>query len=73
MKGRLAPLALTAVAVVCCAGLPLVLAAGTGALLWIIGAGVPLVLVVLAVGVLIERRRRSSRTQPVVREAERTT
>lgn len=56
-------LALVILGPVCCLALPLLLVAGAGAGLWIIGAGIPLVLATLAGGFVIARwwRTRSSR------------
>lgn len=61
MSDRVATIAISAVALVCCLGLPLVLAAGAGALVWIVGAGAPLV-ILAALGAWVFARRGPDRT-----------
>ena len=62
MSDRVATISIPIVALVCCLGLPLVAAAGAGAL-WIVGAGVPLV-VLAAVGAWLFARRRTRPDRP---------
>ncbi len=47
----------TVAVVACCLGLPLLAVLGTGALLWVLGVGVPVVVLVIAIGVLVGIRR----------------
>ena len=62
MSDRVAVVAIPIVAIVCCLGLPLALAVGAGALVWIVGAGVPLVaLAAIGAGLVARRRMRSHR------------
>ena len=58
MSDRVATIAIPVVAILCCLGLPLVVAAGAGAFVWIFGAGVPLV-VLAAVGAWVVARQRA--------------
>lgn len=58
MSDRVATIGIPVVALVCCLGLPLVLGAGAGAFVWIVGAAVPLV-VLAAVGTWAFARRRT--------------
>lgn len=54
----------------CCVGIPLLLSVGAGAALWVIGAGVPLAVAVLIVGLLIQRsRRRRAAARSVARRS----
>ncbi len=53
----LAVLLFPALALACCVGLPLVVAAGAGGVLWLVGAGLPLVLAVLVAGLIAQRWR----------------
>lgn len=54
-RDSLGLVALAVLAPVCCLGLPLLLAAGAGAGLWIIGAGLPVAIAVLVGGIMIAR------------------
>ena len=57
MSDRFATIAIPVVALICCLGLPLVLAAGAGAFVWIVGAGVPLVVLAVVGDWVVARRR----------------
>ena len=59
-------LAAGAVGIVCCLALPLLAGLGSGALLWLLGVGAPLVLAALGFGLLVAVRR--SRNHAAVRE-----
>lgn len=75
-RGFLSALLLPALALACCVGLPLLLAAGAGGVLWLIGAGLPVVLAVLVAGAAAQawRRRRGMavpRTSPQAEDRRR--
>lgn len=64
MSDRVAMIGIPVVALVCCLGLPLVLGAGVGAFVWIVGAALPLV-VLAAVRTWASRGERPARRRKV--------
>src|SRR5688500_1476901 len=64
-RDSLAILLLPFLGIACCVGLPLLLSAGAGAAVWILGAGAPLVFAIVLAGLVAQwrRRRRASGTR----------
>lgn len=55
----------------CCVGLPLLLSAGAGAAVWILGAGAPIAVAVVIGGVIVQRwrHRRAAAAREEVRRS----